>query len=880
MPLAAGNRLGPYEIVVQLGAGGMGEVYRARDTRLGRAVAVKVLPPHRSDPAARERFEREARAIAALNHPNICQLYDVGTQDGVDFLVLEYLEGETLADRLAKGALPPAALLRCALDIIEALDAAHRRGIVHRDFKPANVFLTADGVCKVLDFGLAKLVREAELPAAETVAAALTSAGTAVGTVAYMSPEQARGDPLDERTDIFSFGALLYEMATGQGAFSGKTSAVIFKAILDDPAPAPSARNPILPARLDDIVGKALEKDRTLRYQTAADMRADLQRLKRDSESGRSAAPILAQRASPRRRAAVVAGSILALAAVAAAVFYALQRRPPVRQGAWEQLTFFTDSAVYPALSPDGRMLAFIRGGDPFMTTGDIYVKLLPSGDAVQLTHDASIKLAPAFSPDGSRIAYGTGPPFDTWVVPVLGGQPSLLFKNASSLSWIDNGRRLLFSEIREGLHMVVVTTNPGRGENREVYAPPGDRSMVHHSYLSADRRWVLLVVMDERGALMPCEVVRFDGSGGMRPVGPPHARCTAGAWSPDGKWVYVTAGQGGQSHIWRQRFPDGPLQQVTSGTTEEAGLAMSADGASLLTSVGVHDDTVWLHDERGDRQLSSEGSALGSTLSADRSRIYFLLQTGNSGFDLWTKSLVSGTAERVASASSIQAGASIRGYSVAPDGKQVAITIPDDNGVPHVWLAPVDRRSPPRQLTSSSSQDSPSFLPNGDLVLRASEAGQNFVYRTRPDGTDRRRVVPTPILDLVAVSPDGRWVVAAVKNSGDESPAAAVAYPLEGGLPVRLCTFDCRLGWDVTGQFFHVTSSTPGDTNTYLLPVNPARGLPDLPGSGIGSGSDLKQITGAVVVPEEIDSVVGSTYYSYTKESTRRNIYRIPLND
>ena len=291
MPLPTGKRLGPYEIVAQVGAGGMGEVYSARDTRLDRVVAIKVLPTHRSDQAeARERFEREGRAIAALNHPHICQLYDVGTEGPIHYLVLEFLQGETMADRMVRGPFPLNELLRCALEITDALDAAHRRGIIHRDLKPGNIFLTAHGECKVLDFGLAKLVDDAA-PESETVTVSpVTVAGMAVGTMSYMSPEQARGEELDARTDIFSFGTVLYEMATGKPAFSGKTSAVIFKAILDETPEALSQRNPILPVRLDDIVNKALEKDRGLRYQSAAELRADLQRLKRDSESGMMAA--------------------------------------------------------------------------------------------------------------------------------------------------------------------------------------------------------------------------------------------------------------------------------------------------------------------------------------------------------------------------------------------------------------------------------------------------------------------------------------------------------------------------------------------------------------------------------------------------------------
>ena len=287
MGLTAGTKLGPYEILSPLGAGGMGEVYRARDTRLDRTVAIKILSASLSDnPDARQRFQREAKAISSLQHPNICTLYDIGSENGIDFLVMEYLEGETLQDRLLGGSLPVEQVTRHGMEIADALDTAHRKGFVHRDLKPSNVFLTRHGEAKVLDFGLVKLEEEAVTDQRTiTNPANLTSPGAAVGTVAYMSPEQARGDELDARTDIFSFGAVLYEMTSGKPAFPGKTSAVIFKAILDQTPVAPSQLNPEFPQRLEEIIFKALEKDRDVRYQSAADIRADLKRLRRDTES-------------------------------------------------------------------------------------------------------------------------------------------------------------------------------------------------------------------------------------------------------------------------------------------------------------------------------------------------------------------------------------------------------------------------------------------------------------------------------------------------------------------------------------------------------------------------------------------------------------------
>jgi serine/threonine protein kinase/tetratricopeptide (TPR) repeat protein len=294
--LAAGTRLGPYEIQALLGAGGMGEVYRARDTRLKRIVAIKVIArATASDSYRKQRFEREARAISALQHPNICTLYDVGHQDGTHYLVMEYLEGETLAKRLRQGRLSLDLTLRYGIDVADALEAAHQKGIVHRDLKPGNIFITTHGEAKVLDFGLAKLDEpEPEVDTSAETATdekVLTTPGVAMGTAPYMSPEQARGEDLDARTDIFSLGAVLYEMATGKMAFPGKTTAMVHKAILDHMPAPPSKVVPSIPDQLDPIVGQALEKDRDLRYQSAADMRTDLRRLQLDADSSKRFVP-------------------------------------------------------------------------------------------------------------------------------------------------------------------------------------------------------------------------------------------------------------------------------------------------------------------------------------------------------------------------------------------------------------------------------------------------------------------------------------------------------------------------------------------------------------------------------------------------------------
>ena len=591
--------------------------------------------------------------------------------------------------------------------------------------------------------------------------------------------------------------------------------------------------------------------------------------------SAPAAAPV------PKRRLAAwyVGAAVSVAIAVAALALYRYQHRR--HEITYSQITDFTDSAVAPALSPDGRMLAFIRSSDTFMSTDQIYMKVLPNGEAKRVSEDGRPKYGRAFSPDGSEIAYTTleGSVFSTYAVSVLGGESHLPLRNSAGLVWLEP-QRLLFSEVRpgEGIHMGVVTATPTRTGLKEIYFPAHDRGMAHYSFPSPDRRWALVVEMNGDGDWAPCRLISLDGQAQSKSIGP-DGSCTSAAWSRDGSWMYFSAAVGGRSHLWRQHFPDGQPEQLTFGPTEEDGVVAEPTGRALITSVGVHESAIWLHDPNGERALSSEGEVMDGlsppTFSPDGTMIYYLLRRGQEGegAELWRTWVASGKSEAVFP------GVTMTAYDVSPDGKEVVYTT--SGGSSQLWLAPIDRSVPASKVGNRGALR-PYFGARGKVLIQQTEGDSNFLEQVNTDGSNESKVATYPILQVLGISPGRRWVITAVaKAPGDDTPAV-VAIPVDGGTPRRICASYCVATWTTSGNFIVVQVELPsltGPGRSLAIPVGPGENLPELPPGGIAPLAEPSTVKGTQSVARA-SLVPGKDpeHFAYVNNTVHRNLYRVTL--
>ncbi len=700
MPVPA---ISHYRILQKIGAGGMGEVYEAEDLRLGRHAALKFLPESvAGDLHAMERFEREARAASSLDHPNICTIYEVGEHDGRTFLAMQLLEGQNLRALISGRPLRLDLILDFCMQIADALDAAHSRDIIHRDIKPSNIFVTSRGQLKLLDFGLAKIAS----PGIEfTVRSAdgstiswdpLSSPDSVIGTVGYMSPEQALGKELDTRSDLFSLGAVLYEMATGIVPFSGTTSAAIFDSILNKQPLSPLRLNPALPEELDHIIRKALEKDREVRYQTAAEIHADLKRLKRDTSSDRATGPSVhaAQYSSTKGRWLWAAAVGIVAIMLAASIWY-FRPVTPLRVVSSTQVT--SDGLAKGPMVTDGSRLYFseVREGHFVLTQVSA-----AGGEPVEIpTPFRNVQVAD-ISQDHSQLLVGTleGTLFESavWSVPIPSGSPRRLGNFVvSSASWSAGSSQLLFSK-DSGIYLA-----SGDGSDPRLFVTlKGSPSNAHYS---PDAQWIRFTLSEPNRVASAVWEVRADGTSPHALL--PHWRASSfeccGHWSPDGRYYFFISGTGTSSDIFAleqrssffRKTPVAPIQ-LTTGPLQFNDLTVSADGKNLF-------------------------------VQATQPRAQLVR------FDAISKQFVP-----------YMSGISVSDLAFSPDGQWVAyVTIPEGS----LWRSRLDG-SERLQLTHQPTQSLlPTWSPDGaQIVYQSYVAGQGWKAQSVPlQGGPSQDVLP-----------------------------------------------------------------------------------------------------------------------------------------
>ncbi len=786
-----GRRIGHYKLLSQIGQGGMGEVYLAHDSRLNRRVALKLLPAYFTRDEQRvRRFEQEARAASTLNHPNIIVIFDIGQVEDVHFIATEFIEGQTLRQRMSGAKLTAEEVLDVAVQTASALVAAHQAGIVHRDIKPENIMLRPDGYVKVLDFGLAKLTenqRRTDDTEAETLANVSTDAGIVMGTVSYMSPEQARGQRVDERTDIFSLGVVIYEMVAGRQPFAGETKSDVLAAILTrQPQPLASHLKQ-MPEALELIVKKALMKERENRYQTAAEMLTDLRGLKKRLEFEAE------HKSKFKISKAVLFASILVLC-VALVAFWALRGKQVQEEivgvsKTW-QVTSWSGLDAFPSLSPEGNSIAYSSDHNG---SYQIYVKqLTPGARETQLTSEGKENFSPSWSPDGQHIAYYSKDRGGIWVVPARGGQAKQLTEFGSRPAWSRDGSMIAFQS--NGL-----------------------------SDLGASAR-----------TLLPSTIWVISSEGGdarqITQVGNPLGGHGAPAWSPDGKRIAFESGDFNTSSVWTASINGNDLKRITTQTNLQAyNPIYSPDGESIYYSETTNG--VWkvrvsqTTGERVSQPVLIAGAAptfiRHLTISADGKKIAYsaMLRASN----LWSASLSTGSSAMTGAPVQITHDTSSRNNhpTFSPDGRKIAYNSFHTGTGGDIYVMDADGKNPTQVTTNTAGEATSSWFPAMDQIAFISDRDKRqMLYAINLANAKERLLFDIgEEIEYARMSPDGKQFAF---NSKKDGPVNICTIPLEGGQPVQL-TFDKELMgfpcWSPDGKYIAFQMKRGENTHIAIIP-------------------------------------------------------------